>query len=163
MRLRLRAILTLVLYVIVCLMLTLDLTRGSRPDDDARVDAIVSVVSSCLLLSVLAWRVSLAPWLVAQAQNLFVTNISDESGRLILRSCLPPKRFAPLSAGYGLLTLAPLGLFWPFAAVRLVRLRLEAISIETCMDIAELRAASADRGARSGEFAASIFHLGGVV
>ena len=162
-RFRLRAVLTLVLYVTVCLMLTLDLTRGSRPDDDARVDAVVSVVSSCLLISVLAWRVSLAPWLVAQAQNLFITNTSDVSARLTLRSCLPPERFATLSAGCGLLTLATLGLFWPFAAVRLVRLRLEAISIETRVDVTELRASSADRGAGSGEFAASIFHLGGVV
>lgn len=92
----------------------------------------------------------------SRLQNLLWSNTSSASLRF--RSAL---RFGPLlrlTLKNWLLTILTLGLYWPFAAVAMARLRLEAMLLELHVDPAQLsNRTRADPGEAAGDAAGDVF------
>lgn len=74
----------------------------------------------------------------ARYQNLFWG--ATQHPQLQVRSALSPWRLVGVTLLNILLTALTLGLYWPFAMVRVLRLRLEAMSLESSVDWATVRA-----------------------
>ena len=113
---------------------------------------LVGLVVVAMLLA------TLKPWLVARLQNLVWNHTGNDE--LQFNSALKARSFIGLSFKNWLLIFFTLGFYWPFAAIAVARLRLEAMRIDLNIDPDSL---SADRiggkvGA-TGEAAGDLFGL----
>jgi len=81
------------------------------------------------LAGVLAVLIVVRPYLTARLQNLVWTRTGNASLRFL--SELRFRRLLGLTLKNWLLVILTLGLYWPFAAVALARMRLEAVTVKT--------------------------------
>ncbi|OGB30946.1 MAG: hypothetical protein A3F78_10070 [Burkholderiales bacterium RIFCSPLOWO2_12_FULL_61_40] len=94
------------------------------------VGAGLGLVAGLLpLLAILAIFVALKPFVVARMQNLVWTQTGNTSLRF--RSHLQFKSLLWLTLKNWLLIILTLGLYWPFAAIALARMRLQAVGVRT--------------------------------
>lgn len=91
------------------------------------VTAVVAVLA--MLGGVLAMLVVAKPYVISRMQNLVWTRTGNASLRFL--SELRFKRLLWLTLKNWLLVILTLGLYWPFAAVAIARLRLEAVTVKT--------------------------------
>jgi uncharacterized membrane protein YjgN (DUF898 family) len=82
-----------------------------------------------MLAGAAAMLVVAKPYLTARLQNLVWTRTGNASLRFL--SDLRFKRLLWLTLKNWLLVISTLGLYWPFAAVALARMRLEAVTVKT--------------------------------
>lgn len=113
-----------------------------------------------ILVALLCWALVFRPWLTASRQNLFWSSLQSADGRLRFHSRLPVIRYLGSQLGWGLCVVATLGLAWPFAKMALTRRRVEAISIETSIDLADVPAGPPSTATGLGDSAALTFRLG---
>ena len=107
-----------------------------------------------LLLMMLA----VGPWWKARLQNLVWTKTGNVQIRFISR--LSFRQLFGLTVKNWLLVVVTLGLYWPFAAVAMARLRLEAIHVRSVVDLANLLALDQQRPEEAaGEAAGDFFGL----
>ena len=93
---------------------------------------------------------------VARAQDLLWNHTA--SAQVQFHSRLRLRTLFWLSIKNWLLTALTLGLYWPFAAVAVRRLRLQAVTIATSLDAEQLRAsADSDAGDAAGDAAGDFF------
>ncbi|SEK68433.1 Uncharacterized membrane protein YjgN, DUF898 family [Roseateles sp. YR242] len=90
--------------------------------DPKSVSALISVASGAVTL-VLAW-----PTYVARLQRLVWRN-TRLAGGIEFQYDIDTAALVKVLATHGLLVLLTLGLYWPFLAVRLARLRIEALTV----------------------------------
>lgn len=110
-----------------------------------------------LLLALLV-MFGVAPWWTTRLQNLVWTKTGNSQMRFISR--LSFRSMLWLGLKNGLLTAVTLGLYWPFAAVAMARLRLEAVHIRSIVDLEGLLAADHQRPAEAaGEAAGDFFGM----
>ncbi|MGE0801518.1 MAG: YjgN family protein [Lautropia sp.] len=103
-----------------------------------------------------AWQVVALPYLQAKQQNLFWSATRSDTVRFTSTLGFGP--LARLTAVNWLLIVVTLGLYWPFAAVRLARLRLTAVSLQLRDDPAAIvGAARAAAPGNIGDAAADVF------
>ncbi|MFM2120781.1 MAG: hypothetical protein RL722_2249 [Pseudomonadota bacterium] len=94
----------------------------------------------------------------ASIQNLVWSHTRTRS--MLISSELDSARLARIQVRNLLLGLISLGLYWPFAAVHLARVRLEAVSLELAPSFDQLVSAAAERqGDASGDAVAELFGL----
>lgn len=94
------------------------------------VSAGLGLVASFLpLLGILAIFVALKPFVVARMQNLVWTQTGNTSLRFL--SHLQFKSLLWLTLKNWLLIILTLGFYWPFAAIALARIRLQAVGVRT--------------------------------
>lgn len=92
--------------------------------------------------SVLMVWIVFFPFVAAKLQQMVWQN--TQCGEIAFRGELEPKRFVRLVAGQMLLTILTLGLYWPFAAVRIARARIESlVLISTERPLATIAASAA--------------------
>ena len=107
-----------------------------------------------LLLLVLA----VVPWWKARLQNLVWTKTGNAQIRFISR--LSFRSMLWLTIKNWVLVAITLGLYWPFAAVAMARLRLEAIHVRSVVDLENLLALDQQRPEEAaGEAAGDFFGL----
>ncbi len=92
----------------------------------------VALVSLLPLLGVLAALVCAKPYAVTRMQNLVWTQTGNTE--LQFASNLRVRSLMWCTAKNWLLVILTLGLYWPFAAVALTRLRLEAVHVQSLSD-----------------------------
>lgn len=92
---------------------------------------MLMVVAPLLIYAVLL--VGIGPYLTARVQNLVWSNTVTE--RLRFHSALRARDMVAVVVTNWLLIIMTLGMYYPFAAVRLARLRLEAVTVEFRGDI----------------------------
>lgn len=108
-----------------------------------------------ILLGVLAIFVGIKPYAISRTQNLVWTQTGNRSMRFV--SKLRFRSLLWLTVKNWLLIVLTLGLYWPFAAIAMARMRIEAISIKTRMDpntlVGRIRSAEGDAaGDAAGDF-----------
>jgi uncharacterized membrane protein YjgN (DUF898 family) len=91
------------------------------------VTAVVAVLA--MLGGMLAMLVLVKPYVISRMQNLVWTRTGNASLRFL--SELRFTRLLWLTLKNWLLVILTLGLYWPFAAVAMARLRLEAVTVKT--------------------------------
>ncbi len=110
------------------------------------------------LPGVLALLVVARSYLTARLQNLVWTKTGNRSLRFV--SALPFAALLWLTLKNWLLMVLTLGLYWPFAAVAVARLRLEAVTVKTRQDPATLvTLLRAAEGEAAGDAAGDLFGL----
>lgn len=110
------------------------------------------------LPGVLALLVVARSYLTARLQNLVWTKTGNRSLRFV--SALPFAALLWLTLKNWLLMALTLGLYWPFAAVAVARLRLEAVTVKTRQDPATLvTLLRAAEGEAAGDAAGDLFGL----
>ena len=116
---------------------------------EARTAAVVRVLSGVATVYLLAPLI--AAFLVARYQNLFWS--ATHNDQLRFNSNLSPWRYTGLVAVSVILTMLTLGLYWPFAAMRLTRARVQAMSVQSTVDWATVQAAATANGNSLGDMA----------
>jgi uncharacterized membrane protein YjgN (DUF898 family) len=110
------------------------------------------------LAGVLAVLIVVRPYLTSRFQNLIWTRTGNASLRFL--SDLRFRRLLGLTLKNWLLVILTLGLYWPFAAVALARMRLEAVTVKTRVSpdtlVNQLRGTEGDA---AGEAAGDLFGL----
>lgn len=110
------------------------------------------------LLGMAAVLVCIKPYTVARLQNLVWTKTGNSELRFV--STLRVRSLLWLTIKNWFLILITLGLYWPFAAVALARLRLEAVSIKSRVDPDLLMAqVQPQEGDAAGDAAGDFFGL----
>lgn len=128
---------------------------------DPRLISALVAVGSAVLMLVLAW-----PTYMARLQRLVWSN-TRLAGGIEFRYELQAGTLAKVLATHGLLVPLTLGLYWPFVAVRLARLRIEALTVLADEPLGEMVVpARGERGAHAsgkrgavGDAAADAFGL----
>ncbi|WP_077594591.1 YjgN family protein [Polaromonas sp. A23] len=119
---------------------------------------IVLAVSLGFLASLIAMLVVVKPYAVSRMQNLVWTRTGNSSLRFL--SNLRFRSMLWLSVQNWLLVIVTLGLYWPFAAVALARLRLEAVTVKSRVSpdtlVSQMRAAEGDA---AGDAAGDVFGI----
>jgi len=117
----------------------------------------VALLAVLAVLAVLAWVIASAV-LTAGLQNLAWSQTASDDIRFY--SALSTAALMRLTVKNWLLMIVTLGLYRPFAAVATTRLKLEAVTLETSVDLDTLagNAAAADANA-SGDFAGDFFGI----
>ncbi|MEY2633666.1 MAG: hypothetical protein RIR00_2320 [Pseudomonadota bacterium] len=100
----------------------------------------------------------LRPWLQVVGSNLFWTHLQLGETRFVSHQTLPG--FLKLSLGNSLLTLLTLGLYWPYARIRLARYRAEHLQVINAAALATATAAAGQDVAAFGSEAAEGLDLG---
>jgi uncharacterized membrane protein YjgN (DUF898 family) len=95
------------------------------------------------LLAVLAMQAFIKPWFTARLQNL-VWN-GTRSAHFSFESRLRFRSLAWLTAKNWLLIIATLGLYFPFAVMRTLKLRVEALTLISSVELGALAASAAVR------------------
>lgn len=103
-----------------------------------------------------AWQILIRAWLTAREQNLVWSHTVTPG--FAFHSDLKTSTYVGRSLMNGLLAIVTLGLYQPFAAVNLARLRLEALSITADGDL-EAIVASAQAGPRTTDAGADVFDV----
>jgi uncharacterized membrane protein YjgN (DUF898 family) len=107
---------------------------------------------------ILAVFVLIKPYVVARMQNLVWTQTGNASMRFV--SALRFKSLLWLTLKNWLLVVLTLGLYWPFAAIALARLRLEAVEVKTRFDTETLVSyVKAMQGDTAGDAAGDFFGI----
>ncbi|HYW58775.1 MAG TPA: YjgN family protein [Polaromonas sp.] len=110
------------------------------------------------LAAVLAMLVVVKPYVVSRMQNLVWTRTGNASLRF--RSELGFRAMLWLTIKNWLLVIVTLGFYWPFAAVAMARLRLEAVTVKTRVSpdtlVTQVKAVEGDA---AGEAAGDLFGL----
>lgn len=128
----------------------------------SRMDSgpLVNILTMLLIIVVvlLALQIVVRPYFASRMQNLLWSRTGNSSMRF--RSKLKFRPLLMLTLKNWLLMLLTLGLYWPFAAVALTRMRLHAVIIITRVDPADLLdTARAVEGEAAGEAAGDLFGL----
>lgn len=112
------------------------LTGGA--DGEAGVGTVIAIVAGVIVavLGMLLVQMLPRPYATSRIQNLLWTRTGNRSLRF--RSELKFVPLLGLTLKNWLLMVLTLGLYWPFAAVALARIRLEAVRLETRTDPATL-------------------------
>ena len=148
-----------VLALAVPMLLTGLLAYGVqwKTTDTGQSGAAAALVASALgpLAGMVAIFIGLKPYAISRMQNLVWTQTGNRSMRFI--SKLRFRSLLGLTIQNWLLIILTLGLYWPFAAVAMARMRIEAISVKTRMDpntlVGSVRAAEGDAaGDAAGDF-----------
>jgi len=131
------------------------LTRGNGGEGGAGSVVAVFVTVVAAVIGLLVVQILPRPYLTSRLQNLVWSRTGNRAMRF--RSELKFVPLLGLTLKNWLLMVLTLGLYWPFAAVALARMRLDAVSIETRDDPATLyeRARPAD-GDAAGDAAADL-------
>lgn len=117
-----------------------------------------ALVGVLVVLSSLAFFSAFQAYWISATQNLVWTKTGNSSMRF--RSDLPFKSTFALNLKNWFLIAITLGLYWPFAKVAMARLRLEAVRIESLVDLATLASeAVAQEGDAAGDAAGDLFGL----
>ncbi|MDO8699710.1 MAG: YjgN family protein [Rhodoferax sp.] len=110
------------------------------------------------VLGMLIIFVGVKPYVISHLQNLVWTRTGNSSLRFISKLGFKPLLWLTLKNW--LLMILTLGLYWPFAAVSLARMRLEAVSVKTRSSpdtlVSEIGAADGDA---AGDAAGDLFGL----
>jgi uncharacterized membrane protein YjgN (DUF898 family) len=122
---------------------------------------MVAAIMAALLagaLGLLAVQIVPRPYFTSRMQNLLWSRTGNKVMRF--RSKLKFRPLLMLTLKNWLLMLVTLGLYWPFASVALMRMRLQAVSVVTRVDPADLLddARSAE-GEAAGDAAGDLFGL----
>ena len=114
-----------------------------------------------LLILPIAWvflHVLPRAYFRSQMQNLLWSTTASPSLRMRSRLRFGP--LARLTIRNGVLTLLTLGLYWPYAAIAMARLRLEAVELEFLASPSELGDAKrTDPGTAAGDAAGDVFDM----
>lgn len=108
-----------------------------------------------LLLMTLGWQILIRAWLVAREQNLVWSNTKGED--FAFHSRLSAGAYIRRNLANWFLILITLGLYQPFAAIRLARMRLDALSITTSRDPAAVVARAEQLPGVAGDAGADVF------
>ena len=113
------------------------IAAGAMPQgEDGRpwegLSAYVVVIAVIGLMAFMAMFVGLGPWWATRLQNLVWNHTGNEQLQFVSR--LRFRDMLWLSLKNGLLMVLTLGLYWPFAAVAVARLRLQAVQVECLVD-----------------------------
>ncbi len=146
-----------VLLMVLPLALSFGLIEVSK-GSESRGPFIALIAGLFPLLFMLLVFVTIKPYMTSRIQNLIWTRTGNTSVRF-----LSHLRFSPLFRltlkNWGLM-IVTLGLYWPFAAVALTRMRLEAVTVKTRIDPDELvNLISAVEGDAAGDAAGDLFDL----
>ncbi len=126
---------------------------GAKPGATGMVLLALAPLPGVLVLLVVA-----RSYLTARLQNLVWTKTGNRSLRFV--SALPFAALLWLTLKNWLLMVLTLGLYWPFAAVAVARLRLEAVTVKTRQDPATLvTLLRAAEGEAAGDAAGDLFGL----
>ena len=110
------------------------------------------------VIGLLAMQIVPRPYFTSRMQNLLWSRTGNQSMRF--RSKLKFRPLLMLTLKNWLLMLLTLGLYWPFAAVALTRMRLEAVTVITRVDPADLLGDSRTaEGEAAGDAAGDLFGL----
>ncbi|RZJ27041.1 MAG: DUF898 domain-containing protein [Haliea sp.] len=110
------------------------------------------------LAGLLALLIVVRPYLTARLQNLIWTRTGNASLRFL--SDLRFKRLLGLTLKNWLLVILTLGFYWPFAAVAVARMRLEAVTVKTRVSPDTLvNQMKGPEGDAAGEAAGDLFGL----
>lgn len=123
--------------------------------DPAFAKAMIALLLPTVFLLALAWQVFVRSWLVAREQNLVWSR--THGSRFTFNSRLRARAYVARNLLNWLLILITLGLYQPFAAVALARLRLDALSIETDGDPALIVTAAEAAPGVAGDAGADVF------
>ncbi len=104
---------------------------ADQPQAPGAPAMMLMVVAPLLIYAVLL--VGIGPYVAARVQNLVWSN--TVSARLRFHSALRAREMIAVVVTNWVLIIMTLGLYYPFAAVRLARLRLEAVAVEFRGDI----------------------------
>jgi uncharacterized membrane protein YjgN (DUF898 family) len=127
--------------------------RGSTGLAAAVMAAVLAGVIGLLALQIVP-----RPYFTSRMQNLLWSRTGNNVMRF--RSKLKFRPLLALTVKNWLLMLLTLGLYWPFAAVAVARMRLHAVSVVTRVDPAELLDdARAAEGEAAGDAAGDLFGL----
>ena len=118
----------------------------SQARDSAAVSVVLAVVGSLYLLFPL-----LAAYLGARYQNLFWGATHNE--HLCFRSHLSPWAYVGRVLLNIVLTALTLGLYWPFAAMAITRMRVQAMAIESAVDWSTVHAVAGQGQGSLGDMA----------
>jgi uncharacterized membrane protein YjgN (DUF898 family) len=122
-----------------------------------RVGAIIAFAIVAYVALILV-GIGVRPYLTARMQNLLWSRTGNRSFHF--NSALRFRSLFGLTLKNWLLVVLTLGLYWPFAAVALARLRLEAMSIATRVDPQTVAAdAGVHEGEAAGDAAGDLFGL----
>ena len=110
------------------------------------------------VIGLLAMQIVPRPYFTSRMQNLLWSRTGNQSMRF--RSKLKFRPLLMLTLKNWLLMLLTLGLYWPFATVALTRMRLEAVTVITRVDPADLLGdARTAQGEAAGDAAGDLFGL----
>ena len=134
----------------------------SQPSDAAAKGllnpAVVVILVIAGFAAVAATLVIAKPYFTVRLQNLLWTRTGNTSLRFV--SDLRLSRFLWLTVKNWLLVVLTFGLYWPFAAVAVARMRLEAIAVKTRVDpdtlVSQMRSS---QGEAAGDAAGDLFGL----
>jgi uncharacterized membrane protein YjgN (DUF898 family) len=150
-----------VLVAILGLLLVLGIGGLASLLPGLRGGGLVAAFVAALLAGViglLALQIVPRPYFTSRMQNLVWSRTGNRVMRF--RSRLRFKPLLALTVKNWLLMLLTLGLYWPFAAVAVTRMRLQAVSVVTRVDPAELLDdAREDEREAAGDAAGDLFGL----
>lgn len=119
--------------------------------------AVFAAISG-FLASTIAMLVVVKPYVISRMQNLVWTQTGNASLRFL--SNLRFRSLLWLTVKNWLLVIVTLGLYWPFAAVALARLRLEAVTVKSRVSpdtlVSQMRAVEGDA---AGDAAGDVFGI----
>jgi uncharacterized membrane protein YjgN (DUF898 family) len=151
-----------VLAVLACMAavmgLALALGAGLNFSNMAYSKGLVLAGSFGAFAGILVVFVLIKPYIVARMQNLVWMQTGNASMRFV--SALRFKSLLWLTMKNWLLVVLTLGLYWPFAAIALARLRLEAVEVKTRFDTETLVShVKAMQGDAAGDAAGDFFGI----
>jgi uncharacterized membrane protein YjgN (DUF898 family) len=148
-----KALGVVVLAVLACMaaVMGLALALGAGLNFGNISKGLVLAGSFGAFAGILVVFVLIKPYVVARMQNLVWTQTGNASMRFV--SALRFKSLLWLTMKNWLLVVLTLGLYWPFAAIALARLRLEAVEVKTRFDTETLVShVKAMQGDAAGDF-----------
>lgn len=132
--------------------------KPSGPVGRASAGVAVFVAIFGFVASAIAMLVVVKPYVVSRMQNLVWTQTGNASLRFL--SKLSFRSMLGLSVKNWLLVIVTLGLYWPFAAVALARMRLEAVTVKSRVSpdalVSQMRAVEGDA---AGDAAGDVFGI----
>ena len=150
-------ILLIPVAVIVAVTAASVFSGGTSPRSTLTPGMIASLAMAGFLISASAVIIA-KPYITARLQNLVWTQTGNSSLRFV--SDLRVSSLLWLTVKNWLLVMLTLGLYWPFAAVAVARLRLEAVTVKTRVDpellVNQMQSAE---GEAAGDAAGDLFGL----
>ena len=133
---------------------------GSLLQGRSGMGMVAAIIAALLagLIGLLVVQIVPRPYFTSRMQNLLWSRTGNKAMRF--RSKLKFRPLLGVTLRNWLLMVLTLGLYWPFAAVALTRMRLEAVSVITRVDPAELLdGARGAEGEAAGDAAGDLFGL----
>ncbi len=149
------AVLTL-LIVGLSFLLAVQLIGGANAGNRQAIGTMVALMAPLVAVLFLLAQVVPRAYATARLQNLLWSGTGSADVRF--KSRLPFGALAKLLLRNWLLVIVTLGLYWPWAAIAVARLRLQAVSLRTRQPMDELSArAGVRRGDAAGDAAGDVF------